>query len=126
MDIPNSTINKRNREVQQTLKDAEFVGTHRMGKREWRQPERYTGYMEIVGQLVDSEPFSYQEFAQQQVWQGAMVEEYSSMMQNDIWEVVPRSIDKAVVGSCWTYKIKHDADGSIEKYNARFVAKWFS
>jgi len=47
-------------------------------------------------------------------------------MQNDVWEVVPRSIDRAVVGSHWIYKIKHGADGSIEKYKARFVAKGFS
>ena len=55
-----------------------------------------------------------------------MVEEYSSIMQNDVWEVVPRPTDRAVVGSCWIYKIKHGVDGSIEKYRARFVAKEFS
>ena len=55
-----------------------------------------------------------------------MVEEYSSIMQNDVWEVVPKPTDREVVGSHWIYKIKHDANGSIEKYKARFVAKGFS
>ena len=55
-----------------------------------------------------------------------MVGEYSSIMQNDVWEVVPRPIDRAVVGSRWIYKIKHGADGSIKKDKARFVEKGFS
>jgi hypothetical protein len=55
-----------------------------------------------------------------------MVEEYASIMKNDVWEVVPRPEGKSVVGSRWIYKIKHVADGSIEKFKARFVAKGFS
>ena len=48
-----------------------------------------------------------------------MVEEYNSIMQNGVWEIVPRPIDRAVVGSSWIFKIKHGADGRIEKYKAR-------
>eukprot|EP00253_Pinus_taeda_P017845 PITA_17845 len=54
-----------------------------------------------------------------------MVEEYNSIMTNDVWEV-SRSEDRAVVGSRWIYKIKDAVDGSIEKYNARFVAKGYA
>ena len=55
-----------------------------------------------------------------------MVEEYQSIMKNDVWEIVPRPEGKSVVTSKWLYKIKHGADGSIEKYKARFVVKGFS
>ena len=55
-----------------------------------------------------------------------MVEEYSSIMTNDVWEVVPRPQDRSVVGSRWIYKIKYAADGSIEKFKARFVAKGYA
>jgi len=48
-----------------------------------------------------------------------MVEEYTSIIQNNVWEVVPRATDKVVVGSRWIFKIKHGAYGSIEKYKAR-------
>ena len=52
-------------------------------------------------------------------------------MKNDVWDVVPRpegkSIEgKSIVSSKWIYKIKHVADGSIEKHKARFMACGFS
>ena len=43
-----------------------------------------------------------------------------------MWEIVPRPKDKSVVSSKWIFKTKHSADGSIEKYKARFVARGFS
>ena len=55
-----------------------------------------------------------------------MIEEYQSIMKNDVWDIVPRPEGKSVVTSKWIYKIKHVADGSIEKYKARFVARGFS
>ena len=55
-----------------------------------------------------------------------MIEEYQSIMKNDVWDVVLRSEGKSVVTSKWIYKIKHAAHGSIEKYKARFVARGFS
>ena len=47
-------------------------------------------------------------------------------MKNDVWEVVLRPEGKTVVTSRWLYKVKHAADGSIEKFKARFVARGFS
>eukprot|EP00253_Pinus_taeda_P036672 PITA_36672 len=55
-----------------------------------------------------------------------MVEEYNSIMVNDLWEVASRPQDRYVVGSRWIYKIKYVADGSVEKYKARFVAKGYA
>jgi hypothetical protein len=40
-----------------------------------------------------------------------MVEEYTSIMKNDVWDIVPRLEGKSVVSSRWLYKIKHVADG---------------
>ena len=54
-----------------------------------------------------------------------MIEEYQSIMKNDVWDVFPRP-GKSVVTSKWIYKIKHATYGSIEKYKARFVARGFS
>jgi hypothetical protein len=42
-----------------------------------------------------------------------MVEEYTSIMKNDVWDIVPIPEGKLVVSFRWLYKIKHDANGSI-------------
>jgi hypothetical protein len=55
-----------------------------------------------------------------------MMKEYASIMNNDVWEVVPRLEGKKVVGSKWIYKVNHVVDGSVDKYKSFFVAKGFS
>jgi hypothetical protein len=92
--------------------------------------------MALMTELIDAEPSTSEQAAKHGVWQEAMMEEYASIMKNDVWELVPRwdvwdvwelvSEDKRVVVSRWIYKVKHAADGSVEKYKARFVAKGFS
>ena len=60
------------------------------------------------------------------MWQQAMVEEYASIMKNQVWEFVLRPQGKKVVRTRWIYKVKHVTDESVEKYKARFMAKGFS
>ena len=55
-----------------------------------------------------------------------MIDEYHSIIKNDVWEIVPRSEGKSVVTSRWLYKLKHVAYGSVEKYKAKFVVEGFS
>jgi hypothetical protein len=57
------------------------------------------------------------------VWWDAMVEEYFSVMKNDVWDIVPRPEGKSVVISKWIYKIKHATDGSVEKYKVRLCGE---
>lgn len=49
-----------------------------------------------------------------------------ALNRNKTWEVVPCPKDRNIVGSRWVFKIKHKADGLIERYKARLVAKGFS
>ena len=63
---------------------------------------------------------------QEPTWVDAMVEEYDSIVRNSAWEIVPRLIDKSVVGSKWIYNVKQVVDGSLKKYKAIFVARGFS
>jgi hypothetical protein len=80
----------------------------------------------MVSNIRESEPSTFEEAAGKQVWRDAMMEEYNSIMKNDVWEIVPRHEGKSVVTSRLLYKLKYVVDGSIEKYKARFVARGFS
>jgi hypothetical protein len=68
--------------------------------------------MALMSHIIDFEPSSYEEATGQQVWKDAMMEEYQSIMKNDVWEIVSRPEGKSVVTSKWIYKIKmqHRAD----------------
>eukprot|EP00253_Pinus_taeda_P032115 PITA_32115 len=76
--------------------------------------------------LIDEEPSIYEEAINQHVWKEAMNEECQSILKIDVWDIVPRLEWKSVVTFNWIYKIKHIADGSIDKYKAQFVARVFS
>ena len=72
------------------------------------------------------EPSSFEEAVQEPTWVDAMVEEYDSIVKNSAWEIFPRPVGKLVVDLKWIYKVKQVADGSVEKYKERFVARGFS
>ena len=78
--------------------------------------------MALMRKCIVTEPYSFQEEVQQPTWVDAMVEEYESIVKNSAWEIVPRPVDKSVVGSRWIYKVNQAVDGIVEKYKARFVA----
>jgi len=55
-----------------------------------------------------------------------MVEEYDTIIQNNVWDVVPRLEEKSFVRSYWLYKVNKATDGSVEKHKAIFVASGIS
>ena len=44
--------------------------------------------MALMSHIIDYEPSSFEEAANQQVRRDAMMEEYQSIMKNDVWDVV--------------------------------------
>nr|KYP51612.1 Retrovirus-related Pol polyprotein from transposon TNT 1-94 [Cajanus cajan] len=59
-------------------------------------------------------------------WKQAMDLEMEVLEKNSTWELVTLPNGKKPVGCKWTYTIKYKADGSIERYTARLVAKGFT
>ena len=45
---------------------------------------------------------------------------------NQTWELVPLPEGKKAIGCKWVYKVNHKADGTIERYKSRLVAKGYA
>ena len=61
-----------------------------------------------------------------QKWKKALEDEYNSLVHNETWELVPPPEDANIVGSKWVFKIKHDANGNVDRHKARLVAQGYS
>jgi hypothetical protein len=113
--------------IHDTLREAQgSVGNPRQAMSESKPPERFCSYIMMVSNNRESEPYTFEKVVGRQVQRDAMMEEYNSIMKNDVWEIVPRPEEKSVVTSRWIYKLKYAIDGSIEKYKDRFVYRGFS
>ncbi|KAL5794298.1 hypothetical protein ACOSP7_002892 [Xanthoceras sorbifolium] len=55
-----------------------------------------------------------------------MEEEMSMIQKNKIWELVDKPKRRKVIGVKWVYRIKLNADGSINKCKARLVVKGYA
>lgn len=72
------------------------------------------------------EPSTYHEAQKSQAWCTAMQNELDAMATNNTWTVTPLPPGKHTVGCKWTYRIKYDANGNVERYKARLVAKGYT
>jgi hypothetical protein len=46
--------------------------------------------MALLSDIIDAKPTCYEEVAEKKAWKDAMIEEYQSIIKNDVWDVVPR------------------------------------
>jgi len=55
-----------------------------------------------------------------------MDEEMVTLDANATWELVVLPENKKAIGCKWVYKVKHNADGSVNRYKVRLVAKGYA
>ncbi|CAI7901668.1 unnamed protein product [Closterium sp. NIES-54] len=58
-------------------------------------------------------------------WKKAMESELKSIEENGTWELVELREGRKAITSKWLFKIKSDANGNIERYKSRLVAKGY-
>ncbi|KAL5543278.1 hypothetical protein UlMin_010988 [Ulmus minor] len=94
-----------------------YVSNHRLSE----SNKSFVNQLSIV-----SIPNSVQEALADKRWEAAMDEEMKSLQKNETWEIVDRPAGKKPVGCRWIYIVKYQADGTIERFKARLVAKWYT
>ncbi|KAL6314842.1 hypothetical protein AAG906_029058 [Vitis piasezkii] len=80
-------------------------------------------------ELVNQEAFipnSVKEALVDPWWKAAMNEEMKSLQNKETWELVECQLGKKLVGCHWIYIVKYKADGSIERFKAKLVAKGYT
>jgi hypothetical protein len=108
--------------LKEIVQEAERIVAPKGTFKERKRPHRFGGYVSLKRRISDVEPYSFEEEDKLQVWKDAMLEEYRSIINNNVWDIVSRPKDKSVVSSKWICNIKHAVDGSVET----FVGPWLS
>jgi histone deacetylase 1/2 len=71
------------------------------------------------------EPQTVEEALENKNWKEAMDVEYNALMNNNTWHLVPPQKGSNIIDCKWVHKIKYNADGSLNKYKSRLVAKGY-
>jgi hypothetical protein len=67
---------------------------------------------------LGSYPKSHSEASRNPLWEAAMDEEYSALMDNNTWELVPLLKGRKLVRCRWIYRKNIVVDGEIKNYKA--------
>jgi len=118
--------------VQQQPNTAQVGASLRRSIRERRPARHYDDdYGSVAEALIacSDEPMTLQEAlssSDAQFWQTAIDEELASLQENDVYEVTQLPDGRRAIGSKFVFRVKRNADGSVNCYKARLVAKGYS
>ncbi|XP_074277296.1 uncharacterized protein LOC141600938 [Silene latifolia] len=76
--------------------------------------------------IEEHEPSTYAQASTDARWVQAMNQELQALEDNKTWELTNLPSNKKAIGSKWVFKIKHKADGIVERFKARLVAKGYN
>lgn len=74
---------------------------------------------------INNEPRSYMEARESTEWTSASSDEIASIEQNETWILVELPQGAKAIGVKWVFKLKRNADGTINKHKASLVAKGY-
>ncbi|KAE8734362.1 hypothetical protein F3Y22_tig00000773pilonHSYRG00309 [Hibiscus syriacus] len=84
----------------------------------------YGAFVANISSIV--EPSYYHQDIKSLTWRNAMSGELQAMEDLKTWTIIPLPDGKRVVDCKWVYRVKYNADGSIDRCKARLVANGFT
>ena len=87
METPKNMISTKRRPSwdRDVIKEVESYGAPEGSKRQ----RIYSNYVELMRNLVNEEPTCFEYASKKKEWIQAMIKEYQSLINNDVWDVVP-------------------------------------
>lgn len=73
-----------------------------------------------------SKPTCFEDAIKENEWNDAMKVELHAIEKNKTWKLVDLPSGKEAIGLKWIYKSKFNANGSLQKYKVRLVAKGYA
>lgn len=86
----------------------------------------FAGMSDLQETDVDNVPENYESIkyrGDKSLWLAAVDEELTALDINKTWEVTSLPKGKTPIKSKWVFTVKHDGDGSADRYKARLVIK---
>jgi hypothetical protein len=80
----------------------------------------------MVRVIQEVEPTCFEQAVGNPKWDNAMDEEMAMLDVDATWELIVLPKDKKAIRCKWVYKLKHNIDGSVNRYKARLVAKGYA
>jgi hypothetical protein len=74
---------------------------------------------------TSDEPHSLLEALSTPSWKAAMNDEYTTLIRNKTWHLVPPQAGRNVIDCKWVFKVKHKAGGLVDRHKAHLVVKGF-
>lgn len=95
---------------------------HTDGTIPWPHPQSHSAQLSPT---ISTVPSSVTQALQSPEWREALHNEFQALQQTQTWSLVPPHPSQNVIGCKWLFRVKHKADGSVDRFKARQVAKGF-
>ena len=91
-----------------------------------RRREVHTLEQVHLSLLSTVEPRNFEESKNDEHWIKEMEEEVSQIEKNETWELVPRPMERNVIGTKWVFRNKLNEKGQVTRNKARIVCKGYT